>query len=411
MPAENTAITIEEPARQIPVIETVDVLVAGSGPAGIAAALAAAREGARTTLVERYGYLGGMITGAYVVAIIGCGDGRAPVVRGVTEEIRRRLEKLDAVKPINKSGDYRVDAETFKWQAVEMLTEAGVNIRLHTLACAPIIEADRVAGIFVESKSGRQAIRATVTVDATADADLTYRAGCACDDEPHEVTLGIRIAGVDRERVDAFAKESPERYQAVIDEAMRRNGGVMPGRGRLLKGINVADTEDLTRAEILFRKECFDALMYLKENLPGYEAARVTETFPQIGVRQGRRIRGEYILQNDDLKSSRKFENGIGRMGVYFPEWGPNYAIEGLDYDVPYGCLVPEKTDGLLVGGRCVSSDYTACNTMRLIVPCFVTGQAAGCAAAIAVQDACAPRHISVGKLRRSLLNQDVHLG
>ena len=404
-------VAIEEPARQIPVVEDVDVLVAGSGPAGIAAALAAAREGARTTLVERYGYLGGMITGAYVLAIIGCGDGKASKVRGITQEIHDRLEALGAAARTNASGDYRVDAEIFKWQAAEMLQESGVTIRLHTLACAPVLTSGRVAGAFVESKSGRQAVRAAVTVDATADADLAYRAGCACDNDPHEITLGIRIEGVDRKRVQAFEKESRETYQAVVEEAALRNGGAMPGRSRHVKGVDVTDAEALSRAEIALRRECFDALMYLRENLPGYENARVAETYPQIGVRQSRRVRGEYVLKDEDLRTSRSFEDGTGRMGVYFPDWGPTYAIEGLDYDVPYRCLVPEQVDGLLVGGRCVSCDYTACNTMRLIVPCLVTGQAAGCAAAIAARDACATREISVGKLRKALLDQDVYLG
>ena len=132
--------TIQEPARNIPVAADVDVLVAGGGPAGIAAALSAARAGARTMIVERYGYLGGMITGAYVVAIIGVGDGHVPVVRGITAEMRERMEPLGAVRPRNDPGDYVVDAEMFKWQAVEMLQEAGVRIRLHTWACAPILD-------------------------------------------------------------------------------------------------------------------------------------------------------------------------------------------------------------------------------------------------------------------------------
>ena len=407
----NAVDTIDEPRRSIPVVDDVDVLVAGSGPAGIAAALAAARDGAQTVLVERYGYLGGMITGANVVAILGCGNGKVAKVRGVTLEIRRRLEQLGAVKPISECGDYRVDAEVFKWQAAQMLQEAGVKIRLHTLACAPILQSERVIGAFTESKSGRQAICAKVVVDATADADLAYRAGCECDNETHEVTLGIKIEGVDKQRADAFAEESPEEYRSIASEAKQLNGGVMPGRARLLKGIDVADADDLTRAEILLRQECFNALAHLRSHLPGYENARVAATHPQIGVRQGRRIRGEYVLKDNDLKSNRRFEDGIARMGVYFPEWGPNYAIHGLDYDIPYGCLVPESVDGLLVAGRCVSSDYRACNTMRLIVPCFVTGQAAGVAAAIAVRDTCSPRQVSIGKLRKSLLNQDVHLG
>ncbi|MBC7316670.1 MAG: FAD-dependent oxidoreductase, partial [Chloroflexi bacterium] len=164
---------IEEPPRRTPVIAEVDVLVAGGGPAGIAAALAAAREGARTMLVERYGYLGGMITGAYVVAILGVGDGNRPLAKGITEEIRQRLARLGGVHGVvdsedeetaefRRSGDYRVDAELFKWQAAEMLLEAGVRLRLHTLACDPILEEGRVIGITVESKSGREAILAAV---------------------------------------------------------------------------------------------------------------------------------------------------------------------------------------------------------------------------------------------------------
>jgi hypothetical protein len=116
-------------------------------------------------------------------------------------------------------------------------------------------------------------------------------------------------------------------------------------------------------------------------------------------------------VANDDLKASRRVEDGIARLGVYFPDWGPNYAIKGLDYDIPYRCLVPEQTDGLLVAGRCVSSDYVACNTFRLIVPCFATGQAAGAAAAIAAQEGCSPRAISVAKLQEALRDQDVYLG
>ena len=409
--------TIRERERQTPVAGEVDVLVAGGGPAGIAAALAAARVGARTTLVERYGYLGGMITGAYVVAVLGCGNGYEPVARGITLEIRERLEKLGAVKPIRGCGDYRVDAEVFKWQALEMLQEAGVTIRLHTLACEPLMadgtpeERARVAGVVTESKSGREAFRAAVTVDATADADLAYRAGCACDNETHEITLGLVIEGVDAEKVRAFAEASPAEHQAALAGAAALNGGVLPGKNRLVKGVDITDAGALTRAEIQLRREGFEALMVLKEKVPGYENARIALTWPQLGVRQSRRVRGEYVVSNDDLKASRHFEDGIARLAVYFPDWGPNYAIKGLDYDIPYRCLVPEDVDGLLVAGRCVSSDYVACNTFRLIVPCFATGQAAGAAAAIAAREGCSARAISVAKLQGALRDQDVYLG
>ena len=402
---------VQEPARNTPVIHDVDVLVAGGGPAGIAAALSAAREGARTLLVERHGYLGGMITGAHVVAILGVGDGYKPKARGITEEIRQRMDRYDAVTPLRECGDYRVDAEVFKWQAAEWLLQAGADLLLHSLVCAPIMEQGRVAGVLIENKTGRQAIRARITIDATADADLAYRAGCECDNETHEITLGMSVQGVDTGKVEAFAKEHPDDYAAIRRKATSLGGGAMLGSKHRMKDIDVANAADLTRAEIESRRQYFGALMYLRDDMPGYENASIALTRPQIGVRQGRRVRGEYELVDEDLKASRHFEDGIARLGVYFPDWGPNYAIKGLDYDIPYRCLVPRTVDGLLVAGRCVSSDYVTCNTLRLIVPCLATGQAAGAAAAIAVQDSCEPRQISVEKLRRALRSQDVFLG
>jgi ribulose 1,5-bisphosphate synthetase/thiazole synthase len=402
---------LTEAARQTPVIDQVDVLVAGGGPAGLAAALASARAGARTMLVERYGYLGGMITGANVVAVLGCGDGRMPKVRGITLEIRRRLEKLGAVTATHECGDYSVDVEVFKWQAAEMLLEAGVKLQLHTLACEPITENGRVAGVLMESKSGRQAVRAAVVVDATADADLAWRAGCPCDTATHEVTLVLSIAGIDKQRVEEFRTRAPEEHQAVVDEATRLNGGVVFGRTQLLKGVDVTDAAALTKAETQLRRECFAALTYLKAHMPGYQGARVAVTYPQLGVRLSRQVHGVYVLTDDDLKSSRHFEDGVARMGVYFPDWGPTYAIQGLDYDLPYRCLVPEGVDGLLVVGRCVSADRVTANTLRLLAPCLATGQAGGVAAAIAVDSSCAPRSVPVSTLRTALRGQDIFLG
>ena len=403
--------TIQEPARQTPVAADVDVVVAGGGPAGIAAALASARQGARTLLVERYGYLGGMITGAYVVAILGVGDGHVPKARGIVADIRERLEPLGAVKAISNCGDYKVDAETFKWQALEMLLEAGVRVRLHTQACETIVRDGRVTGILTESKSGREAFLAKVVVDASADADLIHRAGGACDNQTHEITLGFEIEGVDRDRLEAFRRASPAEYEAIAVEAADLNGGKLPGNSRLLKWVDVTDAEALSQAEIRLRREGFRALAVLKEQLPGYENARVALTWPQLGVRLSRRMRGQYVLVDDDLSSSRHFDDGIARLGVYFPDWGPTYQVKGLDYDIPYRALVPERLDGILSCGRCISCDPIAGNTMRLLVPCLVTGQAAGVAAALAVQDRCLPRAIAVDKLRAALWGQDVWLG
>lgn len=395
--------------RRIPVTERVDVLVAGGGPAGIAAGIAAAREGAKTLVVERFGYLGGMITGAHVVWVLGVGDGLRPKARGITQEIRARLEPLDAVRNPNLNGDYAVDAEVFKWQAAELLAEAGAAVLLHTLACEPIIEEGCVRGVFTESKSGRQALRAAVVIDCTADADLAFRAGCPCDNETHDVSLRVVVEGIDRAAVGAFAAAQPEVYRKVIAAAAGLNGGVMPDRGRYLKDVDITQAEALSRAESLLRRDAFRALLHLRANLPGWQRAAIRETSPQLGIRQSRRIRGAYTLTDADLRSSRHFDDGIARLGASLLVYDL-YDPCGLDYDIPYRCLVPEKGEGLLVAGRCISADYLAANSMRLIVPCFATGQAAGVAAALAAQQGIPPRAVDVGLVRAALLRQDVVL-
>lgn len=399
-----------EPQQRVPVANDVDVLVAGGGPAGIAAGIAAAREGAKTLVVERYGYLGGMITGAHVVYILGVGDGMRPKARGITLDIRERLEPLDAIRNPNRCGDYAVDPEVFKWQAVEMLEELGAEVLLHTLACDPIIENTCVHGIFTESKSGRRAIRAKVVIDCTADADVAFRAGCKSDNDTHDVTLGVIVDGVDPEKVAAFEKESPERFREVAVEAGKLNGGTMPNSPRFLKGVDVTDAEAISRAETQLRRDYFRSLHYLRTHMPGWENACIKETLPQLGIRQSRRIRGEYTLTDDDLRSSRHFEDSIARLGSYLLGY-KLYDPPRLDYDIPFRCLVPKNIDGLLVAGRCISSDYLADNSLRLIVPCLATGQAAGVAAALAARQDCHPRHVAVDEVRESLLKQGVYLG
>jgi len=422
--ADDTIRTIQEPTRHTPVVADVDVLVAGGGPAGIAAALSAARSGASTMLIERYGYLGGMITGSHVVAILGVGDGHKPLARGITEEIRQRLGPLGGIKgwrdaadqgdeqPAGDApGDYVVDAEIFKWQAAEMLLDAGVRLRLHTMVCDPLMDQDRVTGVTLESKSGREAVMARVIIDATADADLAARAGVSYDNETHEVTLGLVLQDVDQAEVDRYRAAHPEAYERATAEARRINGGHgLVGSG-LLRGIDVADAQDLTRAEVQLRREAFGALRYLQAHVPGYEQARIAVTRPQLGVRQGRRIHGEYTVVDEDLQNSRRFPDSIARLGAYFPDWGPIYKKKGLAYDLPYRCIVPQGIGGLLVVGRAVSCDYVACNTLRLIVPCLATGQAAGVAAGIAVELECTLRSVPIDLLQRGLRAQDVYLG
>lgn len=393
------------------VLAEVDVLVAGSGPAGFAAALRAAQLGAKTLLVERFGYIGGMMTGAHVVAVLGMGDGSktGPKAGGVLAELRDRLEPLGGITKTNADGDYWLDPELFKWQGVEMLREAGADLLGHALVCDPVIENGAVRGAFLETKQGRVAVRAKVTIDATADADLAFRAGCACDNQTHDVTLGFRLAGVDSARLEAFSKENPEQAEKLLAEAKALNNGRLPGQGWYLKEVDVTDPAALTEAENRFRRDCYAALYFLRKNVPGYENARISETLPQIGVRQSRRIRGGYTLTDADLRESRHFPDGIARLGSYLLGYAL-YGVPGLHYDIPYRCLLPEGMEGLLVAGRCISGDYLATNTLRLIVPCFATGEAAGVAAALAVRHGSEPRQVEIGELRRVLSQHGVPL-
>ncbi len=402
--------TVREPSHDVPVSAFVDVVVAGSGPAGFAAAVAAARTGADVLVIERFGYLGGMITGAHVVWVLGVGDGRRVMARGIVTDICDRLTPLGAVRQSGKCGDYVVDSEVFKWQAAEMLEEAGARILLHTVACDPIIENGCIRGIFTESKSGRQAIRAAVTIDCTADADIASRAGCGADNDTHDVTLRVSIAGVDQGRVKAFEESDPDAYRRIKAEACALNGGSLPGQGRSLKDIDVTDAADLTQAETVFRRDSFRALYHLRSHMPGWEKATVRETLPQIGVRQSRRVHGEYVLTDSDLRSSRHFDDSVARLGAFLLGY-ELYTPAGLSYDIPYRCLVPRDIDGLLVAGRCISCDYLADNSMRLIVPCFATGQAAGVAAALAARKGIEPRSVPIDELQGALREQDVYLG
>ena len=401
-----------EPRRRTPVARDVDVLVAGAGPAGIAAGIAAAREGARTLVVERYGYAGGMIAGAHVVAILGVGDGYVPLARGITSELRDRMAAVGGVvaaRP-SPSGDYRVDAELFKWQAVEMLSEAGADTLFHTLACAPIVRRGRVEGVLVESKSGRQALRAAVTIDCTADADLAHRAGAGGENETHDVSLHYTVEGVRDEAVREFAARAPAEYARIEAEARRRNGGAPIGKSQWLKGVDITDAAALSRAETQLRRAVFETVNYLRAQLPGWEGARVRSTGPQLGVRQSRRIRGEYRVTHDELIANARFEDGIARLGATMDGYRL-YVPAGCRYDIPYRCMVPASVDGLLVAGRCVSADYRAANELRLIVPCFATGQAAGVAAALAARRGIAPRAVPAAELRERLRAQGVYLG
>jgi hypothetical protein len=261
----------------------------------------------------------------------------------------------------------------------------------------------------VESKSGRQAILAKVVIDATADADVAHFSQAATVCHNHDITLCVRYEGVDRKKADEFRQRDTASF-AKLMEALREQGGTEPGGAEKFTGRSAISAEDLTWIENQARKRAMGGLLFMRKNVPGYESARLARTAPQLGVRESRKIVGEYTLTEEDILTSRKFGDTIGRCGAHMKGY-QLYDVRGLNYDIPYRCLVPEKVEGLLAAGRCVSATHGAINTLRLIVPCMLTGEAAGTAAAMAVAGGIPPRKADVSELQRRLRKQGNNLG
>jgi len=449
-------------SKEVPVAATADVLVVGGGPAGIAAAVASGRNGARTVLVERFGFLGGNATAGLVGPFMTSYslDGKEQLIRGVFEELVQRSEELGgAIHPSKVEagsefsgfisyGHARVtpfDPEAVKLVAAEMCLEAGVELRLHTFMVDTLVEDGAVRGVIVASKSGLQAIRATVTVDCSADADIAARAGVPFhqgrdeDGLTQPMTLFFRIANVDDERVKQYIADHPEDprpFASVVRAARERDEFPIPREGiglyrtpqpgiwrintTRLQRLDGTDVLDLTRAEIEGRRQVMFLLRFFRERCPGLENCTLLDTAATIGVRETRRIVGEYTLTADDLASGREFEDVIALCGypidIHSPTGSggtmtPQHFEMANSYQIPYRCLVPVEVDGLLVAGRCVSATHEALGAIRVMPPAFAMGQAAGTAAALAVAEGVSPRRVPIRWLQETLVERGAYLG
>ncbi len=388
-----------QPARELPVLRTTDVLVVGGGPAGVCAAIAARRAGAQVTIVERYGHFGGLWTGGLVLLVIGhIVKGGQQVCQGIGEEMMRRLDGMEGAIVDRRPGTApTVDAEAVKYLMVEMVEEAGVDVLLHCWGVDAVVQGNQVQGAVFESKSGRQAILARVVVDATGDGDLFASAGAAYERRSHNVGLVSRIGNLDR--VDrARSAGAPE---------PRHLGNVTPVPG--VRWVNMhgpevdgLDVEVLTRLELNHRKFIWNNVQKTRRT-PGYEPVYLVETAPQLGVRITRVLRGLHTITLDDLKNGTRYPDVIGVGGASSAEHGP--------WQIPYGALVPERIDNLLAAGRCISAEIRMADLVRLIPNCLVTGHAAGVAACVAVQDGCLPREVDVARVQRILRDQEAYLG
>ncbi|HYF92374.1 MAG TPA: FAD-dependent oxidoreductase [Symbiobacteriaceae bacterium] len=412
----------------------VDVLVVGGGSAGATAAIAAARQGARVALIERYGFLGG--TGAMVLdtfyGFYTPGDKSRKVVGGIPDEVVDRLtaEGAAMLRPNTYGAGTGVtyDPELLKVIWEELVTEAGVQLLLHTICLDVLREDGAVCGAILGNKAGIFAIRAKVMVDASGDADAAAKAGAPFepigrDEQVQSLTTTFRLCNVDVERAKAVNKQELwDRMKAANQSGKyrlpREDGSVhittIPGfMATNMVRISVPDPTDplaLSQAEVEGRRQALEYARFLRECVPGYERSQLATFSTQIGVRETRRIYGEYRLTREDVLDARRFPDAVAQCGAPIEDhhagagthW--EYVPDGGTYDIPYRCLVPRLVDGLLVAGRCLSATHAAHASVRSIAQCMAMGQAAGAAAALAARTGTAPRHVDTGVLRQHLV-------
>jgi hypothetical protein len=404
-----------------------EVIVAGGGTAGIAAAVAAARNGVDTILIERYGFLGGTMTAGLVNPFMTFHAGGEQIIKGVFQEIIDRLKDLDGYDEETKA----FDTEAMKLVADRMVKEAGVKLLLHTYITDVLVTREgAVRGVEVRNKSGRQVLLGKVTVDATGDGDVAVMAGAPYEKGRREdgltqpMTLNFRLGGVDvermppREEINRLFEEAKAKGEISIPREnvlffpTTRRGEIHFNTTRVVKA-DGTKAEDLTYAEIEGRRQMAELIEFLRRRVPGFENAYLLMSGVQIGVRETRRIIGEYILTGDDIVEARKFEDAIARgsypIDIHSPT-GEGTVIKrlplGESYDVPYRCLVPKKVDNLLVAGRCISSTHEAQAAIRVIPIVVAIGQAAGTTAALSVKHNVPPRELDVRLLQKTLRKQ-----
>jgi hypothetical protein len=448
---------ITEVSKQVPVIAETDVLVVGSGPGGLAAAISSARAGVDTLLIERYGCLGGNLTAVGVEGIAWYRREQTVDVEGIGIEFERRAKEMKATSPEPQSKSEAIHAEMFKYVADVLVAEAGVKVLLHSWVVDVIVEEDRIKGVIIHNKTGRQAILAKRVIDCSGDADLAFYADAPWVKTPKEemlpVTVMFSVIGVDRQRFLEYVKENPTTYrdwgknwdiqkggkedelfspylQKPFDQA--RAEGVIPkdltsiggtwstiseyGEATYLNMIHMTnydgtDVWDLTKAEMEGRYQALQAIKAMNRFVPGFEKARLRNFGMTLGVRDTRKIIGRYNLTEQDVTNQARFEDSIG----IFPEFIDGYGVlilptTGRYFQVPYGILVPQRIRNLLVAGRCVAGDRISHASVRNMMCCTVTGQGAGVAAAISVKEKSEVGNVNIRNVQRELRKQGVRI-
>jgi hypothetical protein len=400
---------IHRPARDIPIAVQAEVLVCGGGPAGTAAALAAARQGAKVALIERYNHLGGLATGGLVLVLPHFVDHGRQIIGGIGLETRDTLVDHGLAAFREGSDSSYFDPEALKWLSVKLCREAGIEVLHHCWLSDAIVEGGRVRGVVFESKSGSAAALADVVVDATGDGDIYAWAGADFEQSHQAIGLPFRVGGIDMDRWMSWVRDNPEasgKFWADLQKAIDWPDAFYIAPVTTCEGVgwgnnyhSVGDGLDfrtLSHIEVDARLKIHEAISILRGGMAGFEKAWLIDTASQLGVRRTRRLKGvEWLTGEQTAEFDYRHADAIGR--------GNDFRREGPAYDIPYGCLVPASLDGLVTGGRCLSCDHDALEPIREIHVCWVTGEAAGAAATMAVQRKCQPREVPVSALQERL--------
>lgn len=436
--------TIAELNRDIPVYGEVDVLVCGGGPAGFCAAIAAARNGAKTLLIEQMNCLGGIATagGHNHLCLYSAWASPEIVVAGLPYEMVQRAVDMgygawNHTPGLERGGSVDFELDGLKLALEQIAAEANVDLLYHTQFADAFVQDDTIAGAYIQNKSGRQVVLAKQVIDCTGDADVAASAGAPfekgreSDGAMQPTTLMFTIGGVDWDKVNQW--RTNYKMQHVWKEA-QDNGDMEPFQSQIMGfwwsptrpdqvginfthifGIDCTNADDITRATIEGRRQAFHMIPVFRKYVPGMENCYMVSTASLLGTRESRRIVGEYVLQDEDILQEKEWDDSIG-YGSFFIDvhncTGPGMDEEtyrphaGFKYQIPYRCIVPKAVDNLLVAGRCISVTHRALGSTRVMPQCGLLGEAAGTAAAMSIKANVTPRKLDTDALQKQLKAQ-----